>query len=691
MATKKRGTLSQYAKSYPKNLQQQVAGQTGYMVPVDSTMHEFNDAEKDAYIKSMFGGQSPNPSGVIRNVGNRSMNVDTTNSIFPSNSMPLPKMNIDDLRGYGGGGGVSSDEYTGDNDQDVPGYVNPGGIKSTYATPSSTAPQGKPMSFGQAFAQARKSGVKEFSWNGKKFSTALKNDTPTKAPRANDEDHVYRPNTRNTTVPKANTPSIGDVTTRNESKYGPNTTQKQYDISPALRHSEVDRVMNMAKQKQAQTDAMDRITRQGFETPRTRFNYAGIDGAGVYMVNTGQMTPERFEEIVRERVKGNDIPFENKKINQTGYKVPAKKKGGLLKYVKGGMVKGYAKGGRVEKSALADNDPNKTNPDIAYVVRTGGGDYPVFYKDSKSAHDWRAEYAGHAQNGDARFKSTVTGLDYAISNGGGGSRRVAPTPQPPAPAPPQPTPVEPTPAPREKGWQESWGEGLETWGNRIARSGQGAYFAGKLLEKVPKTGKVGAAVTTGSYVAQGVGPIMRAVGQGLNPNKDVDYSELLMDLGLLAIATGAHKKIYGKGKDMLAKRGAAKSSASSTSPAQTTPVETVNAVVDQTGGKRNVAPRTTALLQGRGQTRQLPSGPSPRKALPAGQLGQRALPAGSPPPKQLGYTPQPNYSNPKYKARPLEGEEYDWSVQDGFRHGGGVHQMTARLKKSKSFKTNFNR
>ena len=50
-------------------------------------------------------------------------------------------------------------------------------IKTTYATPNSTAPKLAPqkaMSFGEAFAQARKAGSNEFTWNGKKFNTDLK-------------------------------------------------------------------------------------------------------------------------------------------------------------------------------------------------------------------------------------------------------------------------------------------------------------------------------------------------------------------------------------------------------------------------------------------------------------------------------------------------------------------------------------
>ena len=230
MATKKRGTLSQYAKTYPKNLQQQVVGQTGYMVPVDSTMHEFNDTEKDAYIKSMFGGQSPNPSGVIRNVGNRSMNVDTTNSIFPKG-------------GYAGGGGVNSDEYTGDADQDVPGYVNPGGAKTNYNTPSSTALQ-KAMSFGEAFSQARKSGAKDFSWNGKKFTTNLKSNTTSSAPRANT---VVPVSVREMVSPQAQQQRALEERAKKsytlpEAEIVADRTR--YDMSPALRPSEVNRVLN---------------------------------------------------------------------------------------------------------------------------------------------------------------------------------------------------------------------------------------------------------------------------------------------------------------------------------------------------------------------------------------------------------------------------------------------------------------
>jgi len=78
-------------------------------------------------------------------------------------------------------------------------------------------------------------------------------------------------------------------------------------------------------------------------------------------------------------------------------------------------------GSRIDKSNLADNDPHKSNADIAYVVRTGGGDYPVFYKGSPSAEKWHAEYAANKQAGHDVYNSEVTGLSYKIQNGGSGS------------------------------------------------------------------------------------------------------------------------------------------------------------------------------------------------------------------------------------------------------------------------------
>lgn len=82
----------------------------------------------------------------------------------------------------------------------------------------------------------------------------------------------------------------------------------------------------------------------------------------------------------------------------------------------GGSIKGYATGGRVEKASLSDNDPNKVNPDVAYVVRTKGGDYPVFYKGTDSAKRWNQEYTENASKGVGRYKSNVTGLEYATSS-----------------------------------------------------------------------------------------------------------------------------------------------------------------------------------------------------------------------------------------------------------------------------------
>ncbi len=78
-------------------------------------------------------------------------------------------------------------------------------------------------------------------------------------------------------------------------------------------------------------------------------------------------------------------------------------------------------GSRIDKSNLADNDPHKSNADIAYVVRTGGGDYPVFYKGSPSAEKWHAEYATNKQAGHDVYNSEVTGLSYKIQGGGSGS------------------------------------------------------------------------------------------------------------------------------------------------------------------------------------------------------------------------------------------------------------------------------
>lgn len=91
--------------------------------------------------------------------------------------------------------------------------------------------------------------------------------------------------------------------------------------------------------------------------------------------------------------------------------------GGVVKgYADGGTVKEYANGGRVEKADLPDNDPNKANADIAYVVRTRSGDYPVYHKDSESAKTWRAEYANAASKSKPSFKSSETGLEYLVTD-----------------------------------------------------------------------------------------------------------------------------------------------------------------------------------------------------------------------------------------------------------------------------------
>ena len=223
MATKKRGTLSQYAKN--------------------------NIAKSDNPFVNSKG-----PLETQRNKSNHNYVAD----IIP---------------GY-------QDE---NNNVSNEGVMQQQDIKTTYATPNSTAPKLAPqkaMSFGEAFAQARKAGSNEFTWNGKKFNTDLKGPAASSKTKTNDEDHVYRPNTRNTVVPEnqqqrlkvpGNTTAARDntrVAPVNQPRMASPQAQERHaleqksnssytlptaeiianrphlDMSPALRASEVNRVLN---------------------------------------------------------------------------------------------------------------------------------------------------------------------------------------------------------------------------------------------------------------------------------------------------------------------------------------------------------------------------------------------------------------------------------------------------------------
>jgi hypothetical protein len=547
-----------------------------------------------------------------------------------------------------------------------PNINNPyGSNEENYITPPE-----KKLSFGQAFAQARKQGLKTFQWNGKSYTTQLASEVNKPSTRrANDESDVYQPNTRNTVVRKSsNAPDNTIQQSRTLPEVEIVADRTKYDMSPALNQNDVNRVMQQAKQREAQTAYMDALTRKGFGSSATKKSAPSQTG---YKVKANNQ-----EQTFADYAKSANLK---------------KRQGVVPMYQNGGAVNKYASGGRVEKSALADNDPNKSNPDIAYVVRTGGGDYPVFYKDSKSAHDWRNEYAAYAQKGANKFKSTVTGLEYAITNASS-TPRVTPTPTPqPTPTPtPKPTPAPaPTPVPHERGWAEAIGEEMETWGNRLSTASNYGMFGSSFIPEAANKYKVkgfGAKdiIRGGSMIGAGTGSVTAAIGQGINPNKDVDWTELLTDLGLLALANSSLIK---KGaKDLLAKRGAKPTPSAPANPntPTTTKQEPVyNAVVNN----ESAAPRTQLPSAPKSQPR-LKAAPT-RAQLPAGKT-TKALPA-APNQKLLGAgQPMPIYKNPNYKAKPLTGEEYDWAGYN-YTHGGGVHSLPARLKKAKSFKTNFNK
>lgn len=65
-------------------------------------------------------------------------------------------------------------------------------------------------SFKKAFAAARKSGKKQFTWNGKRYNTKLKSDTKSSAP-AKSKRPKARPSTKSSPRPKARSYEKGKV------------------------------------------------------------------------------------------------------------------------------------------------------------------------------------------------------------------------------------------------------------------------------------------------------------------------------------------------------------------------------------------------------------------------------------------------------------------------------------------------